>query len=148
MIQSHRLIRTLLLSVFTAAAIGRAELGADTEASVVFTPAFAAALPVALVAAWFAAGHFGQAGVRGWLRAGIAALLVLVVAGLLAPLAVPLMGGLPTPPQALLAALPFHPLAWGAALAGPVAVQVVALRQGRARAARRPRHIPRAQSRK
>jgi len=131
MTQRHRLIRTLLLAVFAAAAIGRSELGADTEASVVFTPAFAAALPVAVLASWPVAGHFGQAGVAGWLRAGVAAALVLVVAGLLAPLALPLTGGVPTAPTALLATMPHHPLAWGAAVAGPVAVQVVALRQGR-----------------
>jgi len=127
----HRIIRALLLAVLAAAAIGRAELGADTEASVIFTPAFAAALPVALVAAWGVAGHFGQQGPAGWLRAAAAALLVLTVAGLLAPLAAPLLGGVHRGAGDLLAALPFHPLSWGAALAGLVAVQVVALRQGR-----------------
>jgi len=127
----HRIIRTLLLAVLAAAAIGRAELGADTEASVIFTPAFAAAFPVALVAAWGVAGHFGQQGPVGWLRAGAAALLVLTVAGLLAPLAAPLLGGVHRGAGDLLAALPFHPLSWGSALAGLVAVQVISLRQGR-----------------
>ena len=128
----HILIRTGLLAVLTAAAIGRAELGADTEASVVFAPAFAAALPVAVVAAWGVAGQFGQAGVAGWLRAGAASLLVLVVAGLLAPLGAPLLGGVHRGVTDLLLALPFHPLSWGAALAAAVTVQLVALRQDRA----------------
>lgn len=127
----HRLTRTLLLTVFTAAAVGRAELGADTEASVIFTPAFAAAVPVALVASWLAAGQFGHAAVAGWLRAGAATALVLAVAGLIAPLAVPLLGGVATGPTDLLSVLPAHPLAWGAVLAGLVSVQVIALRQNR-----------------
>jgi len=127
----HRLTRTLLLTVFAAAAVGRAELGADTEASVVFTPAFAAAVPVAALAGWFAAGAFGQAAWQGWLRAGGAFLMVLVVAGVAAALAAPLLGGIAAGPFGLLAELPRHPLSWGAALAGLVAVQVIALRQGR-----------------
>jgi hypothetical protein len=127
----HRLTRTLLLTVFAAAAVGRAELGADTEASVVFTPAFAAAAPVAAVAGWCTAGAFGRAAWQGWLRAGIAFALVLVVAGSLAALAAPLLGGVAAGPLGLLAEMPRHPLSWGAALAGVVAVQVIALRQGR-----------------
>jgi hypothetical protein len=128
----HRLTRTLLLTVFAAAAVGRAELGADTEASVVFTPAFAAAAPVAAVAGWFVAGEFGRAAVQGWLRAGAAVALVLLVAGIIAALAVPHLGGVAPGPLGLLAEVPRHPLSWGAALVGLVAVQVVALRQGRA----------------
>ena len=128
----HILIRTGLLAVLTAAAIGRAELGADTEASVIFAPAFGAALPVALLAAWGAAGQFGQGGVAGWLRAAAASLMVLVVAGLLAPLGSPLLGGVQRGVTELLLALPLHPLSWGAALAAAVTVQLVALRQNRA----------------
>ena len=128
----HRLTRTLLLTVFAAAAAGRAELGADTEASVVFTPAFAAAAPVAAVAGWFAAGAFGQVGWQGWLR-GVAAFgMVLVASGVIAALAAPLLGGVAVGPFGLLAEVPRHALAWGAAVAGVVAVQVIALRQGRA----------------
>lgn len=132
----HRLIRTLLLATFTAAAIGRAELAADTEASVVFTPAFAASVPAALLGGWLAAPSFGQASARGWLRAVAAALAVLVAAGLTAPLILPLLGGVRTGFIDLLAALPLHPLAWGSALAGLVAVQVLALRQSRPTAPR------------
>lgn len=128
----HRLTRTLLLAVFAAAAVGRAELGADTEASVIFTPAFAAAAPVAVVAGWFAAGAFGQADWQGLLRAGGAFLMVLAVTGTIGALAAPLLGGVPAGPLGLLTEMPRHPLSWGAALAGLVAVQVIALRQGRA----------------
>ena len=127
----HRLTRTLLLAVFAAAAIGRAELGADTEASVIFTPAFQAAAPVAALAGWGVAGHFGKAAWQGWLRAALAFVVVLVVAGIIGALASPLLGGVATGPFGLLAELPRHPLSWGAALAGAVAVQVIALRQGR-----------------
>ena len=130
MTPKRRLIRTALLAIFTAAAIGRAELGADTEASVVFSPAFAAALPPALVGGWLVAGQFGRAGVQGWLRALGVTLPVLVLSAVLAALAAPLLGGVAGGPLALLSALPFHPLAWGAALAAPVAVQMVALREG------------------
>lgn len=132
----HRLIRTLLLATFTAAAIGRAELGADTEASVLFTPAFAAAVPAALLAGWLSAPWFGTQGLAGWLRAVLAACLALLATGLTAPLLLPLLGGVRTGLTDLLAALPFHPLAWGSALAGAVAVQVVASRQGRPAATR------------
>lgn len=125
----QRLTRTALIAIFTAAAIGRAELGADTEASVLFTPAFAAALPPALLGGWTVAGQFGRAGLQGWLRALGVTLPVLVLSAVFAALAAPLMGGVAGGPLALLSALPFHPLAWGAALAAPVAVQMVALRE-------------------
>lgn len=127
----HRITRTLLLAVFAAAAVGRAELGADTEASVVFTPAFAAAAPVAALAGWGVAGEFGRAAWQGWLRAALAFALVLVVAGIIGALAAPLIGGVAVGPFGLLAELPRHPLSWGAALAGLAAVQVIALRQNR-----------------
>ena len=94
----HRLIRSLILTLFTAATLARAELGPDTEASAVFTPAFAAAVPLAFAGAWIVAGQFGRAGAAGWVRAS---------------------------------EVPRWPLAWGAALAGALATQVVALRQGR-----------------
>lgn len=129
MTPKRRLIRTALIAIFTAAAIGRAELGADTEASVVFTPAFAAALPPALVGGWLVAGQFGRAGLQGWLRALGVTLPVLVLSAVLAALTAPLLGGVAGGPLALLSALPFHPLAWGAALAAPVATHVVALRE-------------------
>lgn len=127
----HRITRTLLLALFAAAAVGRAELGADTEASVVFTPAFIAAAPVAALAGWGVAGMFGQEGWQGWLRAAAASALVLVVAGIIGALGAPLLGGVAAGPFGLLSELPRHPLAWGAALAGIVAVQVIALRQNR-----------------
>lgn len=127
----QRLTRTLLLTVFAAAAVGRAELGADTEASVLFAPAFAAAAPAAVLAGWFVAAEFGRAGGTGWLRAALAFALALGVAGIVGALGAPLLGGVAVGPLGLLAEVPRHPLSWGAALAGVVAVQVIALRQGR-----------------
>ena len=54
-----RLIRTALIAALIAATLGRAELGADTEASVVFTPAFGVALLPAALVAWFGAAPYG-----------------------------------------------------------------------------------------
>ena len=69
----------------------------------------------------------------GKLRDNLTALLrgepLALRAIIIAALAAPLMGGVAGGPLALLSALPFHPLAWGAALAAPVAVQMVALRE-------------------
>jgi hypothetical protein len=125
----HRLTRSLILAIFTAAALARAELGADTEASALFTPAFAAALPLALIGGWLLAGQFGRGGAAGWLRGGGAAALLLVVVGLAVPFVTPHLGGTGA---ALLAEVARWPLAWGAALGGALATQAVALRQGRA----------------
>ena len=113
----HRLTLVLPLALLMAAAVARAELGADTEASALFTPAFVRALPVAAVV--------------GWLRAGALSVLVLVAAGLAGAMILPVVrpeGG----PAALLLALPYYPLAWGSALFGAVAAQLMALRQRRA----------------
>ena len=123
----YRLIRSLLLALFTAATLARAELGADTEASALFTPAFALAFPVALVGGWLVAGAFGQAGIGGWLRGLLAAAGLLLAVGLVVPL---LQGGAV---WSLLAEVPRWPLAWGAGLAGALATQAVALRQGQSR---------------
>lgn len=131
MTAKHRLIRSLILTLFTAATLARAELGADTEASAIFTPAFAAALPLALAGGWAVAGQFGRAGAAGWMRAGLAAGGVLVAVGVVVPLLLPLLGGVGGGALSLLAEVPRWPLSWGAALAGAAAVQVVALRQGR-----------------
>ena len=127
----HRLIRSLILTLFTAATLARAELGPDTEASAVFTPAFAAAVPLAFAGAWIVAGQFGRAGAAGWVRAFAVAAGLLIVAGLVVPVLLPLLGGIGGGPLMLLSEVPRWPLAWGAALAGALAAQVVALRQGR-----------------
>lgn len=120
----HRLIRSLLLALFTAATLARAELGADSDASALFTPAFAVAFPLALLGGWAVAGAFGQAGPGGWLRAMLVAAGLVVAVGLV----VPLIAG---QGRFLLAEVPRWPLAWGAALMGALATQAVALRQGR-----------------
>lgn len=131
MTQKHRLIRALLLAIFTAAALARAELGADSEASALFTPAFAAAVLPALLGGWLLAGLFGAPGAAGWLRAAAAGGALLIAVGLVVPLLLPFAGGRAEGLLALLMALPRWPLAWGAAVAGIAATQVVALRQGR-----------------
>lgn len=124
----HRLTLMLPLALLMAAVVARAELGADTEASALFTPAFVRALPVAAVLGWLVAPGFGAPGLAGWLRAVVLALVVLVGAGLAATLILPMLrheGG----PAALLLALPDYPLAWGSAVFGALAAQVMALRQ-------------------
>lgn len=128
----HRLTLMLPLALLTAAAVARAELGADTEASALFTPAFARALPVAAVLGWLVAPGFGAPGIAGWLRAAGLTLVVLVGAGLAGALILPVLrpeGGA----LGLLLALPAHPLAWGSAVFACGAAQVMALRQRRPR---------------
>lgn len=127
----HRLIRSLILTLFTAATLARAELGADTEASALFTPAFAAALPLALAGGWLLAGQFGRPGAVGWGRALAVAGGVLIAVGLVVPFVLPLVGGIGGGALSLLSEVPRWPLAWGAALAGALATQAVALRQAR-----------------
>jgi hypothetical protein len=56
---------------------------------------------------------------------------LLIGVGLVVPVLLPLLGGIGGGIGALLAEVPRWPLAWGAALAGAVATQAVALRQGR-----------------
>lgn len=129
----HRLIRSLLLALFTAATLARAELGPDSEASALFAPAFAAAFPLALAGGWLVAGAFGLGGPGGWLRAGLAAAGLLGAVGLVVPLVLPLTGGIGGGVLSLLAEVPRWPLSWGAGLAGAVATQLVALRQGQSR---------------
>lgn len=131
MTAKHRLIRSLILTLFTAATLARAELGADTEASALFTPAFAVALPFALAGGWVLAGQFGRAGAAGWARAVAMAGALLIVVGLMVPLVLPLVGGIGGGALSLLSEVPRWPLAWGAALAGALATQAVALRQER-----------------
>lgn len=126
----HRLTLVLPLALLMAAAVARAELGADTEASALFTPAFARALPVAALLAWVVAPGFGHPGLMGWLRAGALSALVLGTAGLAGALILPVLrpeGGA----LALLLALPDYPLAWGSALFGWGSAQLLALRQRR-----------------
>lgn len=116
----HRLISALLLAALVASAFGRAELGPDTEASVLWSPAFRAALLPALALGWLAAPGFGRAGAMGW---AVAAALVLGVTfatgGVLALL--PGMGLLPD--------LPRQPLSLAALAFAAVAVQVLGLRR-------------------
>lgn len=135
----HRLTLVLPLALLMAAAVARAELGADTEASVLFTPAFPRALPIAAVAAWLVAPWFGRPGWAGWLRAAGVSLLVLIVAALAAALILPV----PRPdagPFALLLPMTAYPLAWGSAVFGFAAAQLLALRQrGRERHPDQPR---------
>lgn len=137
----HRLTLVLPLALLTAGAVARAELGADTEASALFTPAFVRALPVAAVLGWLVAPGFGAPGAAGWLRAVGLSLVVLVGAGLAGALILPVL-----PPEGgalgLLLALPAHPLAWGSAVFACGAAQVMALRQ------RHPRRFEEDQSRK
>ncbi|MEY4695671.1 MAG: hypothetical protein RIT14_99 [Pseudomonadota bacterium] len=113
----------LLLALMAAAALGRVDLGADTEASVLWSPAFQIALVPALALGWALAPRFGGAGARGWLLALGCMALVVLPAGIATALALGL-GALD-----LLTPLPGQPLALGALAFGAVAVQVLALRR-------------------
>jgi hypothetical protein len=68
----HRLTLALPLALLMAAAVARAELGADTEASVLFTPAFGAGVAVAMVLACCRGARLGaRRSMAGWLRAAV-----------------------------------------------------------------------------
>ncbi|AWB48304.1 hypothetical protein HYN69_07065 [Gemmobacter aquarius] len=116
----HRLISAFLLAALVASAFGRAELGADTEASVLWSPAFRAAFLPALALGWLAAPWFGRAGAMGWAVAGALVLgITLGTGGVLALL--PGMGLLPD--------LPRQPLSLAALAFAAGAVQVLGLRR-------------------
>lgn len=114
-----RLISTLLLAAMVAAAFGRADLAADTEASVLWSDAFRLGLPLALLPAWWAAGQFG----RGWGRAVLATLAVALPVGVATGLA------LGQGPTSLIGGVLGQPMALGALAFGGAAVQVLALRR-------------------
>lgn len=61
-----RLFAAALMGVLVAAAVARADLGADTEASVLRSVMFPWAIPAAVVVGWLGAGCFALAGLRGW----------------------------------------------------------------------------------
>ena len=124
-----RLTRSALIAALVAAVLGRAELGADIEASVVFTPAFGVALLPAAGVAWLGAARFGSSRPADLALAALcvlgAAAVALVVAGAVLGNRAALLAGI-TQPLAL------------AALAGAFALtQLLAWRQARPRSSRR-----------
>lgn len=125
----HRLTRSGLIAVLVAAALGRAELGADIEASVIFTPAFAVALVPAALVAWMGAARFGSS------RPVDVALAVLAV---LAATAVALLvtGTVLGHHAALLAGIT-QPLALASLAAAFALTQLLAWRQARPPSSRR-----------
>lgn len=126
-----RILRASLIALLTAAALARAELGPDTDVSVLFTRAFPVALVPALVAGWIGAPAFGSiAPVR--LAAAAGTVLLALVLGLLA---VGVAGG--HGPADLLTRLLQSPLGWGAAVAAFVLTQLLAWQQAQPRSARR-----------
>jgi uncharacterized membrane protein (DUF485 family) len=125
------ILRATLIALFCSAAVARAELGADTEASVLFTAAFPAALLPAFAAGWLGASAFGSTSPARVAVAGGTVVLALVLA-LLAGWAATGMA-----PALLAGRLIASPLGWGAALAAFLVTQVLAWRQGQPRVSRR-----------
>jgi cation transporter-like permease len=125
----HRLTRTALIAALVAAALGRAELGADIEASVVFTPAFGVALLPAALVAWFGAARFGSSRP---VDLALAALSILAAAGV----ALLITGAVLGNRTALLAGIT-QPLALGSLTAAFVLTQLLAWRQARPPSRRR-----------
>jgi hypothetical protein len=125
----HRLTRSALIAALVAAALGRAGLGADIEASVVFTPAFGVALLPAAVMAWFGAGRFGSSRP---VDVVLAALSVLASAAIALLVTGAVLGNL----QALLAGI-IQPLALGSLAAAFALTQLLAWRQARPPSSRR-----------
>ena len=124
-----RLIRTALIAALIAATLGRAELGADTEASVVFTPAFGVALLPAALVAWFGSGRFGSSRPVDLVLAALAVLAAAAVA-------LVVTGAILGNRAALLAGLT-QPLALGSLAAAYALTQLLAWRQARPRSSRR-----------
>ncbi len=118
----HRLMSALLLAALVGSAFGRAELGADTAASVLWSPAFRLAVLPALAFGWLAAAQFGRAGAAGWARAAAAVVGVTLATGLVLAL-VPGQG------LRLLPAIVQQPHALGALAFAAGAVQALALRR-------------------
>lgn len=112
----------LLLALMAAAALGRVDLGADTEASVLWSPAFQVALIPALALGWLVTPRFGGAGAKGWLIAGAAMVLVVTLSAIPTALALG-QGALD-----LLLPLPGQPLALGGLAFGAGAAQFLTLR--------------------
>lgn len=125
----NRLTRTALIAALVAAALGRAQLGADTEASVVFAPAFGVALLPAAAVAWFGAGRFGSSRP---VDLALAAVSVLAAAGV----ALLATGAVLGDRAALLTGL-MQPLALGSLAAAFALTQLLAWRQARPPSTRR-----------
>jgi cation transporter-like permease len=125
----NRLIRTALIAALVAAAIGRAELGADIETSVVFTPAFGVALLPAALVAWLGAARFGSSRP---VDLALSALCVLAATALALIVAGIVLGN-----RAVLLAGITQPLALGAMAGAFALTQLLAWRQARPRSSRR-----------
>lgn len=122
MTRNTRLFIAILLALLSASALGRADLGADTEASVLWSPAFQTGVLPALAVGWLLAPRFGRAGAAGWIIAALAMLAVVAGAGIVAALA------LGQGPLALLTLAARQPLGLGALVFGAGAAQILALR--------------------
>lgn len=118
--RNPRLVTAILLGLMVAAALGRADLGADTEAPVLWSRAFQVAVVPAAALGWLAAPIFGRAGLAGWALAGAT---TLALCGLVATLTALALG------QGAFALLPRHPLGLGALAFGAAAAQGLALRR-------------------
>ena len=122
-----RVICAGLLGLMAAAALGRAQLGGDTEASILSAPGFFAALVPALAVGWLGSPIFGRA-------TPMALLLSVLVVGVAfaTGAAVAVLTGMAQAGD--LGQLPRQPLAWGS-LAGAVLLpQLYAFAQARSEA--------------
>lgn len=121
--RSLRLVSALLLALMAAAALGRVALGADTDASVVFSPVFQMALVPAVLAGWLTAPMLGQTGLAGGARAVASMLAVALIAGV----TVAVVSG--QPPFGLLWGVAAQPHALGALAFGAGAAQLLVRRR-------------------
>ena len=135
-----RVICAALLGLMTAAALGRAQLGGDTEASILSAPGFFAALLPALAVGWVGSPVFGRA-------APLALLLSVLVVGVAfaAGAAGAVLTGMAQAED--LGQLPRQPLAWGSLLGAVLLPQLYAFAQARSEARSDARSEARAQKR-
>lgn len=127
-----RLITTALVGLLTAAALGRAQLGADTEVSILSAPGFFAALLPALAVGWLGARSFGR-----WTPGALALAALTVLLAFAAGAGVAIL--LAQAQAADLWQLPRQPLAWGSLLGAYALPQLYAYAQAQSLARRQSR---------
>lgn len=120
MTRNPRIFMAIVLGLMVASALGRAELGADTEASVLWSRAFQVSVLPGAALGWLAAPLFGRAGAAGW---ALAAAVTLALCAVVAAISALALG------QGVLTLVPHQPLGLGALAFAAVAAQVLALRR-------------------
>ena len=127
-----RLITAGLVGLLSAAALGRAQLGADTEVSILSAPGFFAALLPALAVGWLGGRSFGRWQVGALFLAALTVALAFATGAGVAILLAQAQAG-------DLVQLARQPLAWGSLIAAYALPQLYAYAQAQSLARRQSR---------